>query len=215
MLFRSLKLAAAMALGLCAVSAHAATFTYSLGDHPDGAKTPTYEYGLRLDYYQRFFSFENGASSQLTYDDVAGTATISGTMRESLGNGVFGALWNVVYTMTGLTDMGGGTFVDTVGNGSGSISSGMTSLALGAKSNGTHYFVFKNDGHRLPGNPGTGLVGRGWVDPKPGLGGANDFLFTAKRDPGGGGVIPLPAAAWMLLSGVAGLGVLSRRRRRS
>lgn len=214
MFFKTIKLAAALALGLSATSANAATFVYNLFDHP-GAANSDRSYGLRLDQYGKYFSFENGASAQLTYDDVAGTASIVGTMVESLGGGMFGAVWNVSYTMNMLTNEGVGVFRDKAGNGSGSISMGMTSLTLGAKANrwGT-YFAFLDDGHRLPGDDST-LVGRGWVNYKNHKC-CNDFLFKAERDPGGGGgVVPLPAAAWMLLSGVAGLGVMSRRRRRS
>lgn len=216
MFFKSLKLAAAMVLGLGVAQASAAVYTYDLSDHPNATFASKYDYGLRLDRYKSFFSFNNGASAQMVYDSDAGTATIKGTMIRSKGNGVFGSLWDVVYTMTGLTDMGDGTFLDENGKGTGSISSTVSTAtyALGAKANRWgKYFVFLDDGNRLAGDPGEGLVGRGWVKDTDCC---NDFLFRAELVPGSpGGVVPLPAAAWMLLSGVAGLGVISRRRRRS
>ncbi len=209
-MFKTLKLAAALVLGLSATSASAATFTYDLFDHPDGALS-AFDYGLRLDYYERIFSFENGGDAQLVYNDADRTATISGTMRESLGNGLFGELWSIVYSLTGLTDLGGGAFRSETSSGSGSISLGMTSLLLGTKSNGSYYFELDDDGYRLGGHAGFSsdtFVGRGWVDPYPNLGGANDFLFVAELAP-----VPLPAGAWLLLSGILGFGVMKRRQR--
>ncbi len=212
--FKSLKFVAALAVGLSTAAANAATYTYNLNDHPGTAHAATYDYGLRLDYAGKYFSFGNGASAQLIYDDVAKTASIVGTMVESLGNGAFGGAWNISYTMSGLKDLGGGFFKEKNGSGSGSISLGSDSLALGAKANtwGT-YFWLKPNGHRLT-NDTTSVVGAGWVDPQSGLGGANDFLFTASLDDSGAGAsVPLPAAGWMLLSGLLGLGAAARRRR--
>ncbi len=209
-MFKTLKLAAALILGLSATSSQAATFTYDLFDHPDGGLS-AFDYGLRLDYYDRVFSFENGGDATLVYNDSDGTATISGTVRESLGNGMFGQLWDIVYSFTGLTDLGDGAFRSENNSGAGSISLGMTSLVLGTKSNGSYYFELDDDGHRLGGHsefPSDTFVGRGWVDPYSNLGGANDFLFTAQISP-----VPLPAGVWLLLSGLLGIGVLKRRQR--
>ncbi len=211
--FKSLKFVAALAVGLSTAAANAATYTYNLNDHPYGAYAATHDYGLRLDYAGKFFSFGNGASAQLIYDDVAKTASIVGTMVESLGNGAFGGAWNISYTMSGLKDLGGGFFKEKNGSGSGSLSLGSDSLALGAKANtwGTYFFL-KPTGHRLP-NDNTSIAGAGWVNPE-GATGANDFLFTASLDDGGdGGAVPLPAAGWMLLSGLLGMGAAARRRR--
>lgn len=216
MFFKSIKLAAAMVLGLGAASANAATFVYDLFDHPDAQRAA--DYGLRLDAYNKFFSFEhNGASATLVYDDVLQKVRIEGTMAEYTGGGSYGALWAVKYTMTNVTNIGVGFFEDLFGAGVGNISDGATTLALGAKANLANppqYFWLDANGHRIDGDDTT-IVGHGWVDPDlPDTGKFNDFLFTAQIDPGGSpGTIPLPAAAWMLLSGVAGLGVMSRRRR--
>ena len=52
-------------------------------------------------------------------------------MVESLGfdtdgsTRLFGDTWSLSYTMNGLTDLGGGQFLDETGNGSGSISFGI------------------------------------------------------------------------------------------
>ncbi len=55
------------------------------------------------------FSFElGGASAQLTYDDVAGTAKIEGTMVRSLAGGGSGLTWNVIYEMSGVENVGTG-----------------------------------------------------------------------------------------------------------
>lgn len=217
MFFKSLKLATALVLGLGAAAAHAATFTYNLSDHGYGSEAANHDYGLRLDAEKRFFSFGNGASAQLIYDDEAGTAKIVGTVRESLGlvdgSKTFGALWDIVYDLSGLMNAGTGQFKDKTGAGTGSVSLDDTVIALGAKANswGT-YFAFLDDGHRIP-NTKEGFVGRGWVrDAKC----CNDFLFQAELDDGGtGGAVPLPAAGWMLLSGLVGMGAVSRRRRRA
>ena len=163
-----------------------------------------------------FFSFENGASATLVYDDVLQKVRIEGTMRESLGGGSFGALWDVKYTINGVKDLTMGFFKDLSGSGVGNITLGGTVLKLGAKGNNANppaYFKLDGDGHRIPGDDTT-IVGRGWVDYNGGGGDYNDFLFTAQRDPGGsGGVVPLPAAGWMLISGLAGMGLVARRRR--
>ncbi|MEM9638532.1 MAG: VPLPA-CTERM sorting domain-containing protein [Pseudomonadota bacterium] len=209
--------AAIMSMALCAASAaSAAVYNFSLGDNPDGTETSKgYDYGLRLDYYGKFFSFDNGSDATLSYDSTNGVASITGTMRESLGYNadkterLYGDLWTVSYVMTGLTDLGGGAFEDTVGNGSGTITLGDMSLSLGAKSDGSTYFTLDDDGYRLP--KGSDLFsGRGWVDPKPGLRGANDFLFTAEI-----AIMPVPAAGWLLIAGLGGLGALRRRQRKT
>eukprot|EP00216_Chloropicon_sp_CCMP2111_P000791 CAMPEP_0198244138 /NCGR_PEP_ID=MMETSP1446-20131203/33202_1 /TAXON_ID=1461542 ORGANISM="Unidentified sp, Strain CCMP2111" /NCGR_SAMPLE_ID=MMETSP1446 /ASSEMBLY_ACC=CAM_ASM_001112 /LENGTH=199 /DNA_ID=CAMNT_0043928117 /DNA_START=35 /DNA_END=631 /DNA_ORIENTATION=+ len=199
------------------MGASAATFTYDLFDHPGASKAGTYDYGLRLDEQgKRFFSF-NAGSATLTYDDVLGKVRIAGTMVESLGNGMFGAVWNVKYTINNVTDLGNGLFEDFSGTGVGTISDGVTSFALGAQAlggvppNGGQYFQLLADADRLDDSfPDNTIVGRGWVNSQdPNC--CNDFLFIAEEGGGGRGVVPLPAAAWMLLSGVAGLGVVARR----
>ena len=216
------KLAIASATGLAisfaATASSAATFVYDLLDNPDGAETVNgYDYGLRLDDSNMFFSFENGASATLTYDDVALTAVISGTMVESLGfagdntTRVFGDTWTLSYTMDGLTDLSGGQFLDETGNGSGSISFNGTTISLGSKSRPDGVFFYLTDDSNRDPNPNDEvLVGEGWV----GGSGTQDFLFLAELNNGGDlPDIPLPAAGWMLIAGLGGLGALRRRRK--
>ena len=216
-MFKSLKKSLSLAvvagtLSFAGAVAQAATFTFSLSDHGFGNMAATYDYGLRLDREAppRFFSFENGASATLVYDDVAGTALISGTVREHLGrdinnNEVFGDLWNLNYALTNLIDLGGGAFEDRSGLAMGSVSLNGDVLSLGsAANNAGQYFIFADDGHRIPGDDSS-FVGRGWVQKDPG---ANDFLFSASLVS-----MPLPAGAWLLLAGIGGLGAMKRRQR--
>lgn len=213
------------ALGACvltiasvaATTSDAATFKYRLMDHPDGGHSknaPFAEYGLRLDQYGSYWSYENGGNVTMEIDDGGGAAgagmmTISGLMRQSFGalnTPSFGNLWSISYTITGLTVGAQGTFVDTGGTGSGWITDtvGGTNYALGSKANRAgQYFLFLDDGHRVPG--GSQLIGRGWVDNASNLSGANDMLFTVTP-------MPLPAAGWMLLCGLGLFGVVKRRK---
>ena len=189
----------------------AATYIYDLADHPDGSKRGSYDYGLRLDAATpnpRFFTFGNGSSVQLSYDDIALTATLSGSVFESTGVGTVGNAYTLSYTMSGLTDLGGGFFVQKTSNSGGTLTLGTEVITLGTSSNGDHYFKFANDGHRL-GTP-NGIAGRGWVASGPG---ANDFLFTAAVSDIS--PVPLPAAGWMLIAGLGGLAGLRRRKTRS
>lgn len=228
-------IALALSLSLVATAGQATTFNYVLDDHPFGGLTnagsggsSNYKYGLRLDNAirddgmmtndgRKVFSFGLGSGAFLTYNDDTGTARIFGDMvlNDSMGNPIGpDSVFQVDYQMTGLTNLAGtpGFFSDGTGAGSGTISNGSVTYLLGAKADGGLFFEFDDDGYRIPGN-NTAIVGRGWVDPKNGLGGANDFLFTAISAPPG--VIPLPAAGWMLIAGVAGLGYVGRRKRKN
>lgn len=208
--FKTVKLAAAMVVGLGTFAASAATTTYDLFDHPNRA-IGSRDYGLRIDEAGKFFSFTAG-SATLVYDDVLNKVRISGTMVESLPGNTFGAVWTVKYTIENVTNIGAGLFQDFSGSGVGSITDGVTTLALGAQArpgmppNGGDYFILDNDASI------NGITGAGWVNVNdPGC--CNDFLFVAENNGAPGGIVPIPAAAWMLLSGVAGLGVVARRRR--
>lgn len=215
--FKSIATAAVIGLcGLTTTTADAATFNYRMLDHPDGGaskSSPFASYGLRLDEYGSYWSFENGGNVTMSIDDGdgvvgAGTMTISGMMRRSFGaihTPSFGDLWDISYSITGLTVGANGTFVDTGGNGSGTISNSTLSYSLGSKANGAgQYFLFLADGHRVPGS--SQLIGRGWVDGSDDWPGANDLLFTVTP-------VPLPAAAWLLIAGLGTLGYVGRRRK--
>ncbi len=46
-------------------------------------------------------------------------------------------------------------------------------------------------------------------------GGKGDINIDLEIDPNGGGVVPLPAAGWMLLAGIGGLAAAGRRRKKA
>ncbi len=221
MLNKSPTLAAILAVGLFAAPVDAAIYTYQILDVPRPAN-PSLNYGIRIDDYDLIFSFENGASAKLVYDDVARTAVISGTVRESYsepGNwNLFREIWDITYTMTNVDDTRNGTFIDNAGNGTGSISRGNTTYSFGMpKSNGASGFFFLADAGNYA--AATGFGGAGWFDPDPNIyesNKTNDFIYTAELvgvEGGPASTIPLPAAGWLLLGGVMGLGAMSRRRR--
>lgn len=204
-----------------AASASAATFGYLLADHPGGGMSSQHDYGLRLDRSNQFFSFGNGATAYLSYDDTTDSAVLFGTMRESLGlsGGVktFGGLFNFEYFLTGVTNTGTGTFTDTSGSGNGTVfgaGAGGTDIALGAAARGNgDYFLFGADvaSHNQQGAP---FEGSGWVQSSPG---ANDFLFTATTSqtpvpPSNVSPVPLPAAGWLLVVALGGMGLMGRRK---
>ncbi|MEL6957577.1 MAG: VPLPA-CTERM sorting domain-containing protein [Pseudomonadota bacterium] len=214
----------AIAACISVSAATAATFGFALSDHPGGGMSHTYDYGLRLDRENpdRFFSFGNGASAYMFYDDDNGGANtraiLFGTMRESLGNGNDGGLFNFAYEMLGVTNTGTGTFTDYSGTGNGFVfgaGAGGSDLALGSAARGDGaYFLFGEEitSHNQ-GN--ASYEGAGWVQKGPG---ANDFLFTAEQSiipvpPDSVSPVPLPAASWMLIAGLGGLAAMGRRRR--
>ncbi|MEO0668764.1 MAG: VPLPA-CTERM sorting domain-containing protein [Pseudomonadota bacterium] len=214
---RLFKICAAAALvAIASTAAHATTFIYDLDDHPDGGESGSFDYGVRLDNVTsspRFFTFDPtlGSSAQLTYDDVALSATLTGTVYESTGVGTVGNPYILNYRLDGVTDLGGGFFEQRTVQSGGTLTFGSEIITLGTAASSGIFFKFANDGHRLPGS--TGIAGRGWVKSGPG---ANDFLFTASNpvtiipDP-----VPLPAAGWMLLAGIGGIGLMRRRRKQS
>ena len=200
-------------LAAMAMSAQAATVSYILGDHEDGAlydgvstSGPAGPYGLRYDDIDppngngpTFSVGDNlgglGGVVKLTWDDanLAGGATLSGTMyRNDTGD-----TWTVSYALSGLVDDGNGGWTAT--SGTGSMTDGVDVVSLTGKQDGSGFaFIFADDGHRLPGSEG--WVGRGWLEG----GGTDDWLVTAT-------VVPLPAAVWLFGSALGALGWLRRR----
>ena len=226
-----LKSIASIASGIVvSTAAQATTFVYGSGDHPDGNQSANYNYGLRLDREDpdRFFSFGPSVeqvanpslstfSAFLVYDDAAQTVTMSGTMTESLSGGGTGDTFRLTYTMTGVTNtgaLGSGLFTDFSGSGMGSLTNGSETFALGADARPvSEYFVFGLNSRNY-----NGITGEGWVGQESGQDKPNDFLFTAvyigDTPPGNDpDPVPLPAAGWMLMAGLAGMGVMRRRRK--
>ncbi|MEM8653785.1 MAG: VPLPA-CTERM sorting domain-containing protein [Pseudomonadota bacterium] len=219
-----LAAAVAASTSLVAMAAQAATFFYELDDHPNGGKSGTYDYGLRLDREDpdMFFSLskDNGAEAFMEYDSVAGTAILYGTMVRSLGNDQFVGSFTFRYDLSGLTDHSNGGFIDTAGNGIGrvvgaGVNGGDLALGNAAKSGDPYdgeYFRFGLDA--LSNRAFEGFEGTGWVQSDPG---ANDFLFTASvldTPPPSPQIsaVPLPAAAWLLLAGLGAMGAMRRQK---
>lgn len=221
--------ASALALALSASVASAATFTYDIFDNADGGLTSSgYSYGLRLDERgtdgERFIlSFEGGQDSgvgaQLKYDDTNGIVQIMGTMTQSFSDGTFGGVWNVFYQMLDVVNDGEGQFIDRAGQGFGWVVNGDTRYELGAKSRGNGDFFYLRDPSKTNRDDPTSperFVGEGWVNFES-MNCCNDFLFTVdnriENENEELTPVPLPAAGWMLIAAVGGLGAMKRRKK--
>ena len=197
--------AAIIGLAMLGVSSNPASAAiFNIADHPDGSESAIYEYGLRLDGEDKFFSMDGASTAQLFVDTTNGTASIMGTVIENSDTNNNVATWTISYVFSGVSLVGmGGEFTASGGAGTVTEIGGAMEIInmIGKQKSGTGIaFSFLNDGHRLPGN--TGLVGRGWIQKH----GTNDFLFTAT-------VVPLPPAALLFGSALAGMGFLGRRRK--
>lgn len=205
---------------LAASSVNAASvlpnLTYILGDHPDASlqNLPDITYGLRLDSVANLGFGGDGTDAAKTFSTTQETASVSlfwdtmGDMDDSndlvtvigtLSRNSNNSIWDVVYTLTDITAVTDG-FV--AASGTGTLSNGGDVFALsGIADNEGYVFLGLGDGHRLSGDT-TSEVGRGWLEP---AGSTDDWLVTLTP-------VPAPAALPLLLSGVLGFSLFSRRK---
>ncbi len=231
--FQGLK-AAALAAAVVALApiADAAVLNFSIFDTEEGSENPPLEYGLRYDHglpgaESLAFSFADDMVNPaiLAVENGLGSgagpiaASISGNVRANSGNVSTNTninddlgLWKLTYIFTGIsfTDQANGYFTATGGSGILTEVGGPGVINLGyGLDNGGQAFYFGVQGStgltRFGNNPGK-LAGAGWVHPKQGYSGANDFLFEASRTSSSSiPPIPLPAAAWMLIAALGSL----------
>ncbi len=194
--------------------------TYFLNDHPDGNLTDVLNgitYGLRLDdpIFSMAGSGGDGSNGAKTFSTTQETASVSlfwdnmGDMNDAndivtitgqLSRNSDNSIWDVTYTLTDITSMTDGFAAATA---SGTLSNGGDVFTLTGEQNTSGYvFLALGDGHRLD-NDTTSEVARGWLLPN---GPTEDWLVTLTP-------VPVPAALPLLLSGVLGISLFSRKRK--
>ena len=208
--------------------ASAAPVHYKLSDHPDGGLSAVADYGIRLDAFNTFFSFDYGISSVgMSVDAALGTAFIAGVVAQNNNNGSpvtdFVDYWELSYTLSGLTIQPDGTFVASGGSGSLTKVSNNNPAPpqvinfTGKQKSGTNVAMeFTNGNWKNKTGGYVGLYGTGWIM-GDGWGGSccNDFAFIVEEVPGFPVIpqVPVPAALPLFLTAFGVIGWIGRRRR--
>lgn len=174
------------ALALMATPALSAS--YKIHDHPVSFNNG-FSHGW-VNGSGRAFSFDYGDGAVLRHNEENGTAVLTGTVRESLGGGLFGDLFEITYNWTDVSATDDGGFLDTTCSGSGVLSFESERIDLGCKGTpaGVYTsFISLEDGFQL----------HGWTN-------SGDFIATASP-------IPLPAAVWLMIFALGVLPIAGRR----
>lgn len=212
---------AAVSIALSAGAASSAV--YKLADHPFGSSAATKDYGLRADGLDTFFTFSlGGADVSMTVS--GGTATISGTIFESINKGAPEAdPWDYYYTMSYT-----GTESEFLSwDGMGYLTNNVDTYyqIMGQPKQGGQQETFQFGPTDPKGKLSGDLYGFGWfkwaeceyLNGKLGACeddytyvSSQDALFVATPAP-----IPLPAAGWLILGGMGALGALKTRKKKA